>query len=422
MMAEENGPSDLLQPLDQLKREKALLADAAQAAEQRAVAAAQELDTFAGRISHNLQSVLQVTEGFAAALQRSASGKLDDKESHYLRRIIENNARGNRLVHALLDYARLAAHPMESATVDMRAMLEQARRTVAAESEGRQVEWTTGELPDVRGDAMLLHQLFVHLLSNALKFTRERPVASIRVEAVVTGEAVEFQVRDNGAGFDPACGDRLFRPLERLHPEDRYEGSGMGLAQVARIVQRHGGTVRAASEAGGGALFAFTVPRPAGIATLRPGPAAPQERTAAAGVQRILVVDDDPMVLASLRSMLELDEHEVSGASGGPAGLEAFSAALRAGTPFELVITDYGMPHVDGLEVARAVKASSPGTRVIMLTGGATRDGGPAQWRGHVDRVLGKPPRMAQLREAVAALAGTSPARGGSDPGENACR
>jgi signal transduction histidine kinase/ActR/RegA family two-component response regulator len=391
--------------LAQLKRENAALADTARAAQQRAQAAAQELDAFAGRISHDLQGVLQVTEGFANALQRTAAGKLDDKESHYLQRIIETNARGNQLVHDLLGFARLAAQPMTITTVDMRAVLEQARRTVAAASQDRQVEWTVSALPAVRGDALLLHQVFVHLLSNALKFTRGRPVARIRVDAMVTATGVEFQVHDNGAGFDAAQAARLFRPFERLHSAEEYEGNGMGLAHVGRIVGRHSGTVRAADTPDGGAMFAFTLPGPAEVPAAPAGTVSP-EAAARSPALRVLVVDDDPMVLASLRSMLELDGHEVSGAPSGQAGRETFAESLRAGAPFDFVITDFGMPNVDGLDVARAVKASGAATRVIMLTGGATRDGGPAQWKGHVDRVLGKPPRLAQLREALMSLAG----------------
>ena len=129
------------------------------------------------------------------------------------------------------------------------------------------------------------------------------------------------------------------------------------------------------------------------------GAAAPAEPVP--GALRVLLVDDDPMVLLSLRNMLEADGHVVGTAAGGQIGVDAFEASLRAGQGFDVVFTDFGMPHMDGREVARLVKLASPSTRVIMLTGWQ-RPEGMADWKAHVDAVLSKPPRLAQLRAALA--------------------
>lgn len=360
-----------------------------------------EFDRFAGRLAHDLQAVMQVTEGFAAALSRTTAGKLDARERHYLERIVATNARGNRLVHEVLAFTRLGVQPIERQPVHLADALQRARRSVQEQVDGRDVEWTVGELPTVTGDLSLLQQVFVHLLSNALHATRERPRATIRIGCVATDAGWEIRVGDNGIGFDPDAADRLFHPFERLHDTS---GNGMGLAYARRILERHGGSIRAESAPGAGALFAFTLP--AGAA---PAPAAsvapPQAADApASGPLRVLLVDDDPMVLLSLTNMVELDGHHVDSAPSGRIGVESFERALAQGQGYDAVITDLGMPHMDGREVARLVKQASPTTRVILLTGWGS-GAGTGEGAGQVDGILAKPPRLAQLREAL------SPAR-----------
>jgi CheY-like chemotaxis protein len=357
-----------------------------------------ELEASSGRIAHDLQAVMQVTEGFAAALQRSAAGKLSDKERHYLERIVDTSARGNRLVNDLMGFARLGVRPIKFAPVALEDVLRRARQAIAADARERSVEWSVGELPTVWGDAELLEQVLVHLLGNAFKYTRGRASAQVRVEASLSGEACEVRIIDNGMGFDPEFADRLFRPFERLHGTEAPEGNGMGLANVKRIVERHGGTVRAEGRPGAGATFAFTVPALAAEA-----PREPEDQLSAqekAGALRVLVVDDDPMVLLSLRNMLEIDGHQVSTAAGGQIGVDAFEQELRAGRAFDVVVTDFGMPHMDGREVARLVKQARPGTVVILLTGWQRLEG-MVDWKADVDSILSKPPRLAQLREAL---------------------
>lgn len=361
-----------------------------------------EFDRFAGRLAHDVQAVMQVTEGFAAALTRTAAPKLDARECHYLERIVATNLRGNRLVHEVLAFTRLGVQAIERQPVDLADALRRAQRSVQEQGEGREVEWVVGRLPVVTGDASLLQQVFVHLLSNALHHTRERPRAVIRVESAATAAGCEIRVSDNGIGFDPQAAHRLFQPFERLHGNS---GNGMGLAHARRIVERHGGSIRAESAPGQGALFAFTVPAAAGVASaVGTSPAVPRQPPGGpqAGPLRVLLVDDDPMVLLSLTRMVELDGHHVDSAASGTIGVEAFERALAQGQGYDAVITDLGMPHMDGREVARLVKQASPATRVILLTGWGTGAGTAQDRPGQVDGILAKPPRLGQLREALA--------------------
>ena len=365
-----------------------------------------ELDALAGRVAHDLQAVMQVTEGFAVALQASATPKLDDKERHYLQRIVDTSVRGNRLVHDLLAFARLGVSPIECRPEDLASVLRRAQHFVEAEAHDRRIEWDIGDLPTLPCDASLVQQVFVNLLSNALKYTRGSDPARIRVEAEPREMGYEIRIRDNGVGFDPAYADRLFKPFERLHGAAQFEGNGMGLANVKRIIERHGGEVRAHSAPGEGALFAFTLPgvvaadSQSGVtAASWPAPAAVTKSNAL----RVLLIDDDPTVLMSLTNMLEMDGHFVGTAAGGQIGVDAFESALRTGTGYDVVITDYSMPHMGGGAVARSIKAAQPRTRVIVLTGWGAPLDSLDDWHAHVDDVLSKPARLAELRKTLAA-------------------
>lgn len=355
-----------------------------------------EFDRFAGRLAHDLQAVMQVTEGFATALSRAAAPKLGDRERHYLERIAATSLRGNRLVHEVLAFTRLGVHGIERRPVDLADALRRAQRSVQDQAGGRHVEWVVGELPTVAGDASLLQQVFVDLLANALHSSRERPRPVIRIECAAADAGWEIRVTDNGAGLDPMAADRLFQSFERQHGTS---AEATGLAQARRIVERHGGSMRVEGAPGGGALFAFTLPAADG---LEPAPAASPDTPQPAAL-RVLLVDDDPMVLLALTNMVQIDGHHVDSAAGGQAGVETFQRALAQGRGYDAVITDLGMPHMDGREVARLIKQASPDTRVILLTGwgGGAGAGAGDGAGGPVDGILAKPPRLAQLREAL---------------------
>ena len=219
-----------------------------------------ELDHFAGRVAHDLNSMCHIIQGFAGSLTQRAHSKLDTQEQRYLQRINEASARGGQLVSDLLAFARLGSGELEFDQVVLNEVMERARAQVEAGEDFRRPEWNMAKLPDIDGDESLLEQIFVNLFSNALKFSQNQENPSITVEGNVEEDYIEIRVTDNGAGFDPDRAEGLFKPFHRLHNSHDFEGHGMGLANVKRIVERHGGYVSAFSVLGQGATFTFTLP------------------------------------------------------------------------------------------------------------------------------------------------------------------
>ncbi|MBU0542920.1 MAG: PAS domain S-box protein [Gammaproteobacteria bacterium] len=219
-----------------------------------------ELDHFAGRVAHDLNSLCHIIQGFAGSLTRRAHSKLDEQEQRYLLRINEASARGGQLVSGLLAFARLGSGELKFNQVVLNEVVEKARAMVESTEGLRQADWSIAKLPDIEGDESLLEQVFVNLFSNALKFSQIRELPTIVVEANVLNDAVEIKVIDNGAGFDPDRADGLFKPFHRLHNAHDFEGHGMGLANVKRIIERHGGQITAVSAPDRGAVFTLTLP------------------------------------------------------------------------------------------------------------------------------------------------------------------
>ena len=212
-------------------------------------------------------------------------------------------------------------------------------------------------------------------------------------------EMVCLEVSDTGIGMDAETRRRCLEPFFTTKGE---RGTGMGLAMVYGMAQRHGADIEIDSAPGQGTTVRVAF-------TAAPQSADETGRQLALGLPvrptRILIVDDDPLIIESLREALRGDFHQVTAADGGQAGIDAFEAARSRGEPFELVITDLGMPYVDGRRVAAAIKAASPNTPVVLLTGWGQRLTAENQVPPHVDRVLNKPPRLKDLRAALAELA-----------------
>ena len=219
-----------------------------------------ELDHFAGRVAHDLNSLCHIIQGFAGSLTRRAHSKLDEQEQRYLLRINEASARGGQLVSDLLAFARLGSGELKFNQVVLNEVVEKARAMVESTEGLRQADWSIAKLPDIEGDESLLEQVFVNLFSNALKFSQIRELPAIVVEANILNDAVEIKVIDNGAGFDPDRADGLFKPFHRLHNAHDFEGHGMGLANVKRIIERHGGQITAVSAPDKGAVFTLILP------------------------------------------------------------------------------------------------------------------------------------------------------------------
>jgi signal transduction histidine kinase len=220
-----------------------------------------ELEAFSYSVSHDLRAPLRHVASFANLLREHVTASLDETGEKYLRRIVEAANGMDRLIDGLLIFSRLGRMEMSHEPVNLRQLTEEALQELQPEIEGREIEWRIGELPEVQGNREMLRTVVVNLLSNAIKFTRPRRPAQIEVgcRGAHEGEAVCF-VRDNGVGFDMRYSGKLFGVFQRLHRARDFEGTGIGLANVQRIILRHWGRVWAESEVGRGATFYFSLP------------------------------------------------------------------------------------------------------------------------------------------------------------------
>ncbi|WP_224373108.1 ATP-binding protein [Hyalangium versicolor] len=221
----------------------------------------QELESFSYSVSHDLRAPLRHITGFAQLLSRKVGANLDDTSRGFLETIIHAAQQGGTLIDDLLSFSRMSRAELHKQTVDLRKVMEAVRLELASDAAGRAVEWRIGELPRVKADPALLRQVVRNLLANALKYTRPKPHALIEVGARQTDEDVEVWVRDNGVGFEMEYVDKLFGVFQRLHSPDEFEGTGIGLANVRRIIARHGGRTWAEGRLGEGATFHFSLPR-----------------------------------------------------------------------------------------------------------------------------------------------------------------
>jgi PAS domain S-box-containing protein len=217
-----------------------------------------ELESFSYSVSHDLRAPLRAIDGFSRILQEDFEADLPPGAAHLIQSLRENARHMGHLIDDLLRFSRLSRQALSKLPVDMATLVHQALQTLEPEREGRQVAIAIGELPACQGDPGLLLQVWINLLSNALKFTRRREVAHIEIgcQAGEQGETVYF-VRDNGVGFNMRYSGKLFGVFQRLHPADEFEGTGVGLALVQRIIQRHGGRIWAEAQPDAGATFFF---------------------------------------------------------------------------------------------------------------------------------------------------------------------
>jgi PAS domain S-box-containing protein len=268
------------------------------------------------------------------------------------------------------------------------------------------------DLPVIMGAASDIRDALTNLIFNAVDAMPEGGTLTLRTRAVLAPGAagerepatlVRLEVCDTGMGMDEETKARCLEPFFTTKGE---RGTGLGLAMVYGMVQRHSAEIEIESEPGKGTTTRLVFPSaaPAAVSMIRPpAPLRPAEPL------RILIVDDDPLLIKSLRDTLASDGHHVTTADGGQAGIDAFVAAEQSREPFAVVITDLGMPFVDGRQVAAAVKSASPSTPVILLTGWGQRLIAEDEIPAHVDRVLNKPPRLLHLRTALAGVTADSP-------------
>jgi signal transduction histidine kinase len=222
-------------------------------------AANRELESFSYSVSHDLRAPLRAIDGFSNIVLRDHAAALPAEGQRYLRLVSEGAQQMARLIDDLLTFAKTARQPIAKRTVALKELVNQCLKEFHGEIAERKAEVEVGNLPDCQADPALLKQALVNLLGNALKYTRKQPHAKIEVGCRSENGEQEIYVKDNGAGFDMKHAGKLFGVFQRLHHKEDFEGTGVGLAIVQRIVNRHGGRIRAEAEPDKGATFYFTL-------------------------------------------------------------------------------------------------------------------------------------------------------------------
>ncbi len=224
-------------------------------------AANKELEAFSYSVSHDLRAPLRHVEGFIDMLQTQAGPGLNEECLGFVNTIARSARQMNQLIDDLLAFSRTGRTEMFDIAVDMAALIETARRDLASEMAGRKIVWSIGPMPGIIGDPATLRQVVLNLVSNALKYSRPRVETRIEIGAAESALETIFYVRDNGVGFNPQYVGKLFNVFQRLHSAAEFEGTGIGLAIVQRIIARHGGRTWAEGRMDEGASFYFTIPK-----------------------------------------------------------------------------------------------------------------------------------------------------------------
>lgn len=253
--------ADITERLENERRLREFSADLAE--KTRALEAAnRELESFSYTVSHDLRAPLRAVDGYAAMLEEDYGRQFDEEGRRYLRALREGATRMGRLIEDLLTFSRLGRQVLEPGTVETGSLVESAWQAALEANPGSAAVLEVGPLPPTRGDALLLRQVWINLLDNAVKYSSRTAAPRIQVRGEESGTETVFHVTDNGAGFDMRYYDKLFQVFQRLHSENDFPGTGVGLAIVQRIVARHGGRVWASSQPGQGAVFSFALPVP----------------------------------------------------------------------------------------------------------------------------------------------------------------
>ena len=300
-----------------------------------------------------------------------------------------------------------------SASAQQAAELTRARWRDMAQQQGVGIELVEDlppDLPLIMGAESEIREALINLIFNAVDAMPKGGSLTLRTRivantlqfapAAITDRYVHLEVTDTGIGMDEETRRRCLEPFFTTKGE---RGTGLGLAMVYGMAERHSANVEIESSVGQGTTvrLTFSAPVAANVESKQTASAAPILKK-----QRILLIDDDPLVLKSLRDALEVDGHVVVAANGGQEGIEKFRTAIVAGEPPSIVITDLGMPYMDGRQVAGTIKHASPGTPIILLTGWGQRLVTEGEVPPQVDLVVSKPPKLRELREALVKLCG----------------
>jgi light-regulated signal transduction histidine kinase (bacteriophytochrome) len=221
-----------------------------------------ELESFSYSVSHDLRAPLRHLSGFVSLLKDRYLPELDEKGRQYLKVIGDSALKMNRLIDDILSFSRMGRIEMLSKRVNLETLFKEALDTIQGDLKGREIEWRNGDLPEAQADPALLRTVLINLVSNAVKFTGRKERAVIEIGHIPDQADEEvFYIKDNGAGFDMKYKGKLFGLFQRLHREEDFEGTGLGLANVQRIISRHGGRVWAEGVVGEGATFYFSLPK-----------------------------------------------------------------------------------------------------------------------------------------------------------------
>lgn len=364
----------------------------------------EELEAFASSVSHDLRAPLRHIDGLAAALLEDYADKLDAPGRDYLGRIRAAAVRMANLIEDLLRLSRVTRAELKVADTDLseiaRSIVDELRR----EQPQRMVNIRIAPGLRAQADPGMLRSALANLIHNAWKFTGHKPMATIEFGVRTRDGIRTYFVRDDGAGFDMAHAGRLFDAFQRLHTEQEFPGTGIGLATVRRVMRRHGGDAWAESAVGAGATFFFTLGgRPDVRAPAPPQPArmlvarqdVPAAKTAANPV--ILLVDDDPDVLTLSSRAFAPDGYRVLTAERGEAAL----AMLREHR-VSIVVSDFSMPGMNGAQLLTQVAALYPATLRIIVSGQAVNDDMAAGLRqGEIHHYFDKQHRYDAVRDYI---------------------
>jgi PAS domain S-box-containing protein len=367
------------------------------------------LGQMASGIAHDINNALSPAALYVESLIEHESGEGETRERlMIIQRAIEGVA---QTVARMKEFYSQRDPLLVHVSVSLNQAVEQvidltrARWNAMPQESGRVIQVKTDlavDLPAIAGNESEIRDAITNLILNAADAMPEGGLLTIRSRAIGS-DSVQLDVTDTGIGMDEATRNRC---LELFFTTKGARGTGLGLAMVYGTVERHGGEIQIESEPGTGTNVRLIFP--VASASLDPRNA-PQVQVRPQGSLRILVIDDDPIILKSLYDMFELDGHVVEIADGGQRGIDAFRAAEARSEPFAVVITDLGMPYVDGRAVAEAVKAIRPQTPVVLLTGWGQRMLAENDTPANVNRVLAKPPKLATLRSVLAELTTVTP-------------